>query len=390
MPAKKLVVYIWSLDTTSQTDSIDTRKTNLENALRAAYADLGQPARSDGISPKGLFIAPEYLFAKPVSSGSSGHTLGSGRQLEEGEKDLLVNYMKHVSSTMPDLLIIAGTVAWRKPFERPVDKQKRSRDGSDKTQSRLEKARAAIEEYAKTAFPSASTPLSQHLSGAWRQSSTSSSVAATTSAKKLEDLSVNAFFSEPAGFVGRNTAYVLLNGDVLFKYNKRGDFHEVLHDNSADGTVFVPGLFDGRFLVKTAEQPPRSIEFGLEICLDHAVGMLERTVAPKGRVDVHLITSASVAVEPKNVAVKDQGYLVHASSNASYSKAQVCPGLTDVPTTVKLHSNTVTAYTLDLHSVPDAVPLPVFATVTATAPSTSSEPATKKSRTMPGTGPELP
>ena len=356
MAAKKLVVYIWSFNTIAQTDSIVTRQINLANALKAAYADLRQLGRSDGLSPEGLFIAPEYLFANPVSSSAHGHTRGSKRQLEEGEKDRLVTYMKDVSRTMPGLLIIAGSVAWRKPFARPAEKQRRS-DGSYKMQSRFEKAKAAIEGFAKMAFPTAPDALWQPLSGDLPQSSTSRSVVAPTSAKKLDDLSVNSFFCEPAGFVGRNTAYVLLDGRVLFKYNKRGDFHEVLHDNSADGTVFVPGIFDGRFEVRISEQPsPRAIQFGLEICLDHASGMLGRTVASRGRVDVHLITSAIVAVDPKNVAVKHQGYLVHACSEASWSKVQVCPALIDVPGTIELHGNTVTAYVLDLHSVPDVVP----------------------------------
>ena len=49
MATKNLVVYIWSLDTTLQTDSLDARKANLKTALETAYGDL--PSRSDGISP---------------------------------------------------------------------------------------------------------------------------------------------------------------------------------------------------------------------------------------------------------------------------------------------------------------------------------------------------
>jgi hypothetical protein len=375
MATKNLVVYIWSLDTTLQTDSLDARKANLKTALETAYGDL--PSRSDGISPRGLFIAPEYLFAKDAPSGV--HGIGSQRQLEEVDKDALVEYMKNLSDTMKGLLIVGGTVAWRKPFDRPEGRRQHSKGaliGTDKL-TRTEKARTAIDAYANLVFQNTSDPHTEDLSADWQQSGGGLKTAQTSKDKIDEIWAASVFDGGPAGYVGRNTAYVLLDGNVLLKYNKRGDFHEVL---VGDGTVFVPGIFDGRFEVTTAEQPPRTIQFGLEICLDHAVGVLRRTVVPKGRVDVQLITSAAVAVEPKHVAVKNQGYLVHASSVKAYCKVQqICPALTDVLPSAKDAGDTLTVYVLDLSSVPNAVP--VSSSASPTAVNANSGRPTKKSRT---------
>ena len=43
------------------------------------------------------------------------------------------------------------------------------------------------------------------------------------------------------------------------------------------------------------------VRFGLEVCLDHAERKLKRQVSDRQAVDVHLITSAGMSVQPESV-----------------------------------------------------------------------------------------
>jgi len=372
MTKKRLIVCIWSVNTqTSQADLLDTRRVKLEKALRAAYACINQV--SDGISPKGLFIAPEYLFAKPASAG--GHSYGTPRHLEEGEKESLLQHLLALSRQMPGLLIIAGTVAWRKPFERSGGKLMHSKGpniGQNKTVTRYTKAHTAISRYA-TEFMGGRT--NRPLSGDF------DSTSALSSADKTMQIISADYDASGVDSLAKNTAYVLLDGTQRFKYNKRNDFHEVLGGEPGVRTVYVPGMFDGRFDIQTDDVPPRTIQFGLEICLDHAAGTLQRSVQQSGQVDVHLITSAWVQPVPGSSVIKSTGYLVHASSYAAVSKVKFGTALDDVqpfgPAT-NVSGSPFALFNLTLESVPDSVPLPVatVATVLPSAPAVAPLSAT--------------
>jgi hypothetical protein len=116
--------------------------------------------------------------------------------------------------------------------------------------------------------------------------------------------------------MARNTAYVLLDGQVICKYHKQADFYEILVGTD---TVHIPGRLAGRFPVKPTSSGQRAINFGIEICLDHAGHAVEKDIKNMGRVDVHIITSAHLPTEEAKVATTDAGYVVHASSNKAYS-----------------------------------------------------------------------
>ncbi|TKC87738.1 hypothetical protein FAZ69_15740 [Trinickia terrae] len=292
MPAKKLIVCIWSVPTQhSQTVPLNVRMHGLKKAVHYANSLIDASGRSDGISPKGVFVAPEYLFARPAATPN--HTVGMTRHIEESDQDDLFREMIALSREVRDLLIIPGTVAWRRPF------------------GRIEESVDAVRQNAGLLFGGdLRQPVSGPLYGV---------VPAMSSGNKLAKLG-SVGLVDADEFRAENTAYVLLNGTLLFKYNKRSDFHEVL--TPTGGTIHVPGILDGRFEVRTNEAVPRTIQFGLEICLDHSYGTLRRATQ-RGRVDVHIITSAATTLIPSHVAVKHNGYLVHACSNQWQSEVRL-------------------------------------------------------------------
>lgn len=126
---------VWSLDTC-------VRESGKPNAFRwggandpqnrAGYLELtvqkawdyyldSRQTRSPTIEPDAicafLFVAPEYYFAR--SSGMHA--------ISELEKRQLVGRLAAFTSDYPRLILVPGTIAWRKPIHRPQS-QMRKRD----------------------------------------------------------------------------------------------------------------------------------------------------------------------------------------------------------------------------------------------------------------------
>lgn len=316
---KKLVVALWSVPTQHmQNLSLDTRVNGLRSAAKRTYEvatkEIGSKGGSLSDKPYALFVAPEYFIAMPATGG--GHGVGDQRHIEETEKELRLGELKQISQDYKGIIFVPGTIAWRKPLVRSGAKlyhSKGSQVGQLKTVSRAEKAKDALQFYANRHHLGPHAQLSGPLSvgiGPVRN--------APTTHQKLTALEdAGPILSLGADYVARNTAYVLLDGDVRFKYNKQGDFHEVLKDDGT--TVHIPGKLDGRFQMKTTNSSDRPIDFGIEICLDHVFQTTAKEIPHLGQVDVHIISSAQVRERKENVAVRPDGYLVHACSNPAYT-----------------------------------------------------------------------
>lgn len=308
-----LVVCIWSIDTQAvQSMTLQARIDAFKNAVGAAYGRVKE-LRDTRQKPWGIFVAPEYLFAHPARGGH--HELGEKRHLLEPEKINLLAMIQHVSVSCPGLIIVPGTVAWQKPLLRPADKRihtKGHNAGQEKLISRNVKAMFAVTSYA-----------TQHNAGRMDVSLSGDlyidqdiSVAAIKGHQKIDVLRRHLRSAGQEDLqMARNTAYVFYDGALLLKYNKHADFHEVL--NSAN-VVYIPGAHPGVFYVRTEGQ--EIIKFGIEVCLDHAVGVLETTVLGGGRVDVHIVVSAWVDPNRYSRTVKPGGCMIHASSNVRLPK----------------------------------------------------------------------
>ncbi|MBP5958549.1 hypothetical protein ICA16_23015 [Pseudomonas anatoliensis] len=266
------------------------------NLLVQALQQVEAYAALDDLDPKGLLIAPEYLFCSPVQGGI--HRAVNDRYLNEAMKTRLLEDLSRISQHFPRWIIIPGTVAWDKPLARTGAKLQHGAGklnaGQLKTKSRPQKAQEAVERYANAfpgtvgAFDGRDPKLHQ---------------------EKIDDMVVAGYFNEPVGGIGRNTAYVFYNGRLIHKYNKHGDFHETL---GASNTTFTPGVLPGRFSITTSGPTPRELTFGLEICLDHGVGVLRND--NQAKVHVHIILSATVNFVPANGHARPDGYVLHADN----------------------------------------------------------------------------
>ncbi|OEZ63805.1 hypothetical protein [Duganella sp. HH105] len=317
---KKLIAAVWSVDTKHIQDiPLATRMNELREAVGRADEAVMRIVRETGASlgdtPLGVFVAPEYMFAHQIGRGD--HNTGDRRHISEADKSVLLGELTALSTAYPRLLLIPGTIAWRKTFDRVGAKQTSTKTGLPKAVSRQDKAVAALQTYANHM----QFAMDERLAGR-RRSLGGTAHNAPTTAEKVAEVTAAA-----AIYMARNTAYVLLNGAVVLKYNKRGDYHEVVQADHA--TIHIPGSQMGRFEVQPVQsvlQPgvpqPRPITFGLEVCLDHACGTARRDLAAHagGEVDIHIVSSALVSIGNERLVCKPGGYLIHACSHRPWSK----------------------------------------------------------------------
>lgn len=141
---KTLMVTLCSVNTQAmQNVSLDIRMNWLEAAIDKSYVFSMQAIQKRGDRldyPFALFVAPEYLFAAP--SPGTNHQAGDQRHISESEKELRLQRFKAISKAHTGMIMIPGTVAWQKDFDRAGAKQHHSEGrlgGTVKTVSRKEK-----------------------------------------------------------------------------------------------------------------------------------------------------------------------------------------------------------------------------------------------------------
>jgi DNA-directed RNA polymerase subunit RPC12/RpoP len=382
----KLWVAIYKENTQkNQRDDLPGRKDKLERAVKDAYAQINLLGSSPDpvlptflVRPFALFAAPEYLFAEPITTGTwDDHQDGMQRQVDEWAKAEIEKFIKDLSKSHPGMILIPGSVAWYKTFNRDWDTYLKRRkllddpsrsewmerlgvykwDFDRKTRTRQEKAIADLEAKAKRlpwgAGPKRTPngPCSEvfichtcltfdfdpsapcgkcggtMVPEIWRFCLACGLPIEEFPADSVQDCPdcgrklfvkdvthTEAVATVPTALnLARNTVYVYLNGERRAKYHKQAGFHEVLNDRGE--TVFVPGKKQPTFAID-------GIWYGLEVCLDHGAGALKtpQDIFSPVKPDIHIILSAQIEAEFDNRYVRKGGWVVHASSYPKYNK----------------------------------------------------------------------
>ena len=243
-----------------------------------------------GLAPSMVLVAPEYMFVPPGFQLVDVNDLKRNRFLSREQHDDIVAEIQRISAHYGrDLVLVPGTIAYREEVpDRPSERKERL----DTAKTRIRTAARSLEAYYKAPGESyldvrLAGPLAGHQS--------------LTPSQKLKALEVAGRYSSTF-YTATNIAYMLNNGRIVGSYAKRSDFHERLPGAHAN-TIFVPGIRPGRATVG-------GIDFGVEICLDHGLGVLKGTPAVTGDLPrVHMICSATVDFEATSVHVREGGYL---------------------------------------------------------------------------------
>jgi hypothetical protein len=110
-------------------------------------------------------------------------------------------------------------------------------------------------------------------------------------------------------FLIKNRTYVYFGGKRVFSYGKKSNMNDYFDD--ADKGIYIPGKKSGIATIG-------GLKIGVEICLDHSVGMLKQHMSGTD-LDLHLLCSAEVPNTSSNCATRRGGFLLHASTEDKYT-----------------------------------------------------------------------
>jgi hypothetical protein len=339
----------------------DQRLLHLKSAVEAAAGQVATAGLDANGLIKGIFVAPEYHFARQYAGCAwPGGPTVSRSISRKSEKALRNNLIRNLSTKHRRLLIFPGTVAWTAPYD--------SADFLARYRFYVKRARFLEVSDAEN-FAQIKEAWSIDLdTGLWititdaisrqEKGCTLNLAGASNSDIQNEQTSNPAFYANMVFYARMineigyqvvrqrervnsgslspqrtmfNTAHGLLNGQVVVTYNKQGNFHEEVGD---DHLIFAPG---GRSGITEIE----GVRFGLEVCLDHAMGTLARQSRADRPIDVQVVLSDYVDPDQAHQAAREGGYFVHASTNASYTGVWKKDGGKLVPATKLNHEDTI-------------------------------------------------
>ncbi len=345
---RPMIVGLWSRDTTKHSgSSTDEKIKHLKSAAAKVAAEISKQKIPSTQDVCGILIAPEYFFTKPGAGTWNGNTFND-RSLSETDMDNAARAFTEISKLYPKILLIPGSVAWKKNMIQ-TEAQKDLTHDKQKTGEKMGGGRYASKPLSGLLWDWITDPANASFFAANKTNFANDGISITDPNKlysfflRKDDLLrivANATGNQLSTFKAhlsviptldaklsalntatsmmRNTALALLKGRTRFKYNKHGDFHEAIGDGSK--TVFIPGSHAGVCTIG-------AIRFGFEICLDHALGYLGRvqTTNPiasglmREPRDIHIVTSAAVQNNTGNMYVRPGGYFLHASTNKSWT-----------------------------------------------------------------------
>lgn len=310
--SKTMLVALWIRDTFyKQGQTNENRMTRLAAAVeRTAEIRRQIRSRRPWAKPEVIFMAPEYLFAKPTGKRwdpSDPMTRwveaeGQEHHIDEAEKDHLKGELVTLSGKHPEMLIVPGTIAWSVRVKDHPDLL----PAAEQRIGHLAGGNIGVNKNLPVQPPTGTAARLDRLHSLTGLAARGAGAAAgqpPLSAAERERLD--------KARLCLNTCFVLYGGQVVHVYGKQTDFYEVLTSARA-GIAYemaVPGDKPGVFDVE-------GHRFGIEICFDHVVGKLD-ALKPQPLPFIHLITSASAKVNLDHCDVEPGGYVVNAAALAS-------------------------------------------------------------------------
>jgi predicted amidohydrolase len=271
--------------------SLQHRFNRLETALAnfsSWLASVNQARLQHDNAFLGIFIAPEYYWTLP-------DPLGKRHFLNIDSKNQIELALKQLSKSYPRILIVPGTVHYDVQL-----------DAQGKIEAGYQLLKAAKDRILREqALANPKSVLDKSMKH--QQTGPNSKVAS------MNELADKLLDKTTAPKKVHNLTYLLLDGKIWSQYDKHTDFYET-KSISPDRSMFIPGTQDECPEIGNAT---RKFRFGVEICFDHGNGVLKRRNPTN--LHFHIVVSDCVGNQMGNVAVKNGGYFLHASTNYNNS-----------------------------------------------------------------------
>jgi predicted amidohydrolase len=254
-----------------------------------------------------VFLAPEYYFSNQRHSND--------RFFSQDVKRYIVSRLRTLARQYPEILIIPGTVLWKKnafsgvlTLGKPGEGLKRQQtqksvDRVNKTLNRIVNARAQFNTTSNFPGWSHSGQFGRNPDSYNTEHNEDKFFMPKHYLENAKDLNTE---------IAQNVAYIFKD-DVVLKYHKVGNFQEVMNEQS--NIVFAPGNITGLFKVG-------GVPYGIEVCRDHAQGVLSGSLQ---NVNIHIIISSWIANTPVRTALTNGGVLLHSSTKKTTVNANIDP-----------------------------------------------------------------
>lgn len=234
-----------------------------------------------------IFVAPEYLFAKTAPRP----------YISEMDKELVRARSTQLAQSNNKLILIPGTVLWAKSMIRPEERKFKRGTDEEKTDPRdFSKHRKTTDFALKLAPRPAQRQYQPYRKEVFNE--------------------IDRWMKEeptPKRHMARNTAFVCMGDNVVTQHKRFENIgldglEEPDNHSDWEDLIFIPGT--------SSPIPTKDgLILGLEICAEHACK--PALVFSGGLLDFHILISASIEVDPKAVAAKAGGYVIHADSLGS-------------------------------------------------------------------------
>lgn len=276
------------------------RVTRLVDAVKQSWAAIEERTRGSNDEYQAVFVAPEFYFVNDQAPSAPD------RYLDHASKRWTVAQIAALAAEYPKLLLIPGTVLWTK----------------EKTASNAEKTKEKIRA-ADARFQPMLTDLQRKYAAEYARPNVTGEqivkgyVTAQTSGFDwayggMPRIPLPAgrrasFYVDevPHLAIAQNVAYIC-KGMKILKYPKIGNSSELA--GQAAPAVFAPGSIAGLFSVGR-------VRYGLEICMDHWLGILRHGTGKLPRPHIHIITSSCTPNRPFHFQVAENGLILHASTD---------------------------------------------------------------------------
>ena len=273
----KLLIGCYSYDSYEEygtaPNAVITRLRTAVQELEAKRSSYAAQLETDNAF-QAIFVAPEYLFTRANATKSREPM---SKQLSED----VVRDLKAISEAFPRILMFPGSIFYRESLAVDVNYQK--------MQAHLIAAE-----------------LNMAGRGATEVISQPRKAGGVTIPSLKEGSEALKGGLKPDSYRAYNSVRAFLGGEsVMTPYNKQWDFKET-EGADVQKLVFVPGSAKGTREI-------REFTFGIEVCFDHGNGALK---GHNPNVDIHVVVSDWVENKEGNMAMKNGGYFVHASSES--------------------------------------------------------------------------
>jgi hypothetical protein len=279
----------------------------LEGTLGVAHEAMlkkGFGAKGD----QAVFVAPEFWF--------SNGWVKTDKFYAQDIKRWIVASLARMAKRFPTILLVPGTVLW-------VKSKKDAQQVSG-----IEARFKAVNAYHDKTFANLATQnYGQSYNFGWLKKAQtnepgwSHNIPTQPTGQLPQNPSpVDYLKASDDILIGQNTAYIC-KGDRILKYHKIGNSAETT--DFAKNIVFAPGSIAGQFLVG-------GVRYGLEICMDHWLGILAES--GKAKVDVQVVTSSTTPTRPFHLNMADNAIFVHASNPPLQSGSVYTSGNTQLAT----------------------------------------------------------